>query len=197
MTRYVPVALSLCAALLFPAGEASGQANAGAFRITGPSIATFGDKAFTDLWRQADPALASQLEEALNARNPADRLALNVDVSYSQINSAEYQVPVVVRIAPIKELSVGRGNRKRMDFAAVITDDPFGVTQYRLADAVDFALDAETAKALATTPIVYQTSVVLLPGRYKVRILARDQASGRIGATEVPFTIPNLNRVQK
>lgn len=197
MTRCVPIVLSLCAALLFPTGEVSGQANADAFRITGPSMATLGDKAFTDLWRQADPALASQLEEALKSGNPADGLSLNVDVSYSQINSAEYQVPVVVRIAPIRELSVGRGNRKRMDFAAVITDDPFGMTQHRLVDAVDFALDAETAKVLATTPIVYQTAVVLLPGKYTIRMLVRDQASGRIGATEVPFTIPNLNRVQK
>ena len=47
------------------------------------------------------------------------------------------------------------------------------------------------------TPIAYQTSVVLLPGKYTIRMLVRDQASGRIGATEVPFTIPNLNRVQK
>ena len=37
-------------------------------------------------------------------------------------------------------------------FAAVITDDPFGMIQHRLVDA---------------------------------------------GATEVPFTLPNLNRVQK
>jgi hypothetical protein len=197
MTRYVPVALLLCATLLLSARTVSGQGNADVFRITGPSMATLGDKAFTDLWRQADPALASQLEEALKSGSPAEGLSLNVDVSYSQINSAEYQVPVVVRIAPIKELSVGRGNRKRMDFAAVITDDPFGMTQHRLVDAVDFALDAETAKALATTPIVYQTSVILLPGRYKVRMLVRDQASGRICATEVPFTIPNLNRLKK
>ena len=127
MTRYVPVALSLCAALLFSARALSGQANADVFRITGPSMATLGDKAFTDLWRQADPALAGQLEEALKSGNPANGLSLNVDVRYSQINSAEYQVPVVVRIAPITELSVGRGNRKRMDFAAVITDDPFTI----------------------------------------------------------------------
>jgi hypothetical protein len=194
MTRYVPVALSICAALLFSARAVSGQADADVFRITGPSMATLGDKAFTDLWRQADPALASQLEEALKSRPPADGLSLNVDVSYSQINSAEYQVPVVVRIAPIAQPSTGRGNRKRMDFAAVITDDAFGVTQHRVADAVDFALDAETAKTLSTAPIVYQTAVALLPGRYRIRMLVRDQATGRIGVTEVPFAIPNLNR---
>ncbi len=56
---------------------------------------------------------------------------------------------------------------------------------------------AGTFRCNATTPIVYQTAVVLLPGKYTIRMLVRDQASGRIGATEVPFTIPNLNRVQK
>jgi hypothetical protein len=39
--------------------------------------------------------------------------------------------------------------------------------------------------------------MVLLPGRYKIRMLVRDQATDRIGATEVPFTIPNLNRLKK
>ncbi|MGH9240541.1 MAG: hypothetical protein ACRD3G_21065 [Vicinamibacterales bacterium] len=72
MTRYVPVALSICAALLFSARAVSGQATADVFRITGPTTATLGDKAFTDLRRQSDPALASQLEEALKSGNPAD-----------------------------------------------------------------------------------------------------------------------------
>jgi hypothetical protein len=39
--------------------------------------------------------------------------------------------------------------------------------------------------------------MVLLPGRYKIRMLVRDQATDRIGATEVAFTIPNLNRLKK
>ena len=197
MTRYVPLALSIAVALLVSARALSGQAAGEVFRITGPSMATFGDKAFTDVRREADPALASQLEEALKSGRGADGLSVAVDVTYSQMNSAEYQVPLVVRIAPVKDPPVGRGNRKRMDFAAVITDDPYNITQHRLVDTVDFALDPETATALATAPIVYQTSVVLLPGKYKIRMLVRDQASGRIGATEVPFTIPNLNRLKK
>ena len=197
MTRYVPLALSLCVALLFSVRALSGQAAADVFRITGPSMATFGDKAFTDIRRDADPAVQGQLEEALKSGRPADGLAVTVDVTYSQMNAAEYQVPVVVRVAPVNELSVGRGNRKRMDFVAVVTDDRYNLPQHRLVDTVDFALDAETAKALATTPIVYQTSMVLLPGKYKIRMLVRDEATDRIGATEVPFTIPNLNRLKK
>lgn len=197
MTRYVPLALSLCVALLCSARALSGQAAADVFRITGPSMATFGDKAFTDIRRDADPAVQGQLEEALKSGRPADGLAVTVDVTYSQMNSAEYQVPVVVRVAPVNELSVGRGNRKRMDFVALVSDDPFNITQQRMVDTVDFAVDAETAKALATTPIVYHTSMVLLPGKYKIRVLVRDQATDRIGATEVPFTIPNLNRLKK
>jgi len=55
-------------------------------------------------------------------------------------------------------------------------------------------VDPEMATALATTPIVYETAFVLLPGRYKIRALVRDQGADGAGASEIPFTVPNLNR---
>jgi hypothetical protein len=75
--------------------------------------------------------------------------------------------------------------------------DAFGVTWQNLRVQVDLTLGPASIAALATTPIVYETTFTLLPGRYTIKMLARDQATGRIGTSDVAFTIPNLAREQK
>ena len=159
-----------------------------------PSTATLGDKKFTRSGSAVDPALERRLEEALKAGDGSDRLFLSADASYRQLNSAEYQVPVTVRIAP--PLVTGRGDLLRLEVVGVIQDAPYSITQVRIVDAFELALDANARDALATTPIVYQGTFVLLPGRYRIRVLVRDPATDRIGVIDVPFFVPNLNRIK-
>ena len=159
-----------------------------AFRVTGgpnrPQIQTV-----------ATPGLDRQLEEAFRSTQALTDLSVSANVTFKQLNSAEYAVPVTVRIAPGSELTVGRGERSRLDFIAAVTD-PFGITQVNMRDVAELTLDTASIPALAKTPIIYETSFVLLPGNYTLKVLARDQTTGRIGSTNLPFTIPNLNRRQ-
>ena len=141
------------------------------------------------------PVYEAQMERALRSAQVFTDLSLTADVSYRQLNRAEYAVPVSVRIAPASELVVARGERSRLDFAASIID-AMGYTVANLRDAAELTLDPASIAALARTPIVYDTSFTLLPGRYTLRVLARDQTTGRIGSTTVSFTIPNLARQQ-
>jgi len=141
----------------------------------------------------ADPGLDRQLEEAFTSGRAWTDLSLTADVTFRQLNRAEYAVPVSLRIAPAGELVVGRGERSRFDFVVAVTDLN-GITVTNLRDAAELTLDAASIAALARTPIVYDTSFTLLPGRYTLKVLARDQTTGRIGSTNVSFTIPNLAR---
>ncbi|HTG89135.1 MAG TPA: hypothetical protein VL914_03035, partial [Vicinamibacterales bacterium] len=43
----------------------------------------------------------------------------------------------------------------------------------------------------------YETGFTLLPGKYVIKILARDVETGRMGTFQTAFTIPNLNREEK
>ncbi|HMD50664.1 MAG TPA: hypothetical protein VKG79_16245, partial [Bryobacteraceae bacterium] len=43
----------------------------------------------------------------------------------------------------------------------------------------------------------YDTGFTLLPGKYKIKFLARDSETGRIGTFETPFVVPNLNKEDK
>ena len=144
----------------------------------------------------ADPASDRQLEDAFLSAQPRTDLSLSVTVNFRQLNRAEYLVPVSIRIAPRSDLVVGRGRVSRLDFLASITDAN-GITFSNMRDAVDLTLGPASIADLATTPIIYDASFTLLPGRYTLKVLARDQTTGRIGTSNVTFTIPNLERQQR
>ena len=66
-----------------------------------------------------------------------------------------------------------------------------------MRDAAELTLDSAAIPALARTPFVYEGApFTLLPGRYVLKVLARDQTTGRLGSLSMPITIPNLNRQQ-
>ncbi|HTP34966.1 MAG TPA: hypothetical protein VMJ75_22470, partial [Candidatus Acidoferrales bacterium] len=46
-------------------------------------------------------------------------------------------------------------------------------------------------------PIAYETGYTLLPGKYTIKVLARENETGRIGTYLTTFLIPNLNKEDK
>jgi len=187
--RIRPSARWIAALVMTVTAVSAGHAQSpDAFRVTGGAN---GAQPLTP----APPGLEQQLEEAFKSGRTYNDLSISADVTFRQLNRAEYVVPISVRIAPASELTVGRGERSRLDFIATVTD-AFGITFTNLRDAAELTLDAASITALARTPIVYDTSFVMLPGRYTLKVLARDQTTGRLGSTTVSFTIPNLARQQ-
>ena len=139
-----------------------------------------------------------QLEDALLLGDPVTELTIAMEVDYFQLNRAEYFVPVVVKI-PGRELALakrGGAEHTLLDFIGEIKDD-FGTTVSNVRDKVDIKLTNATAAELAKRPIQYDTGFTLLPGKYKIKFLARDAETGRIGTYETPFVIPNLNKEDK
>jgi len=139
-----------------------------------------------------------QLEDALMLGDPVTELTIAMELNYFQLNRAEYFVPLVVKI-PGSELVLakkGGAEHTLLDFIGEVKDD-FGSTISNVRDKYDIKLSDSTAAELATRPIEYDTGFTLLPGKYKVKFLARDAETGRIGTYETPFVIPNLNKEEK
>src|SRR5580704_10152183 len=139
-----------------------------------------------------------QLEEALMLQNPLTEINMAMEVNYFQLNSAEYFVPVAVKI-PGNELALARrggASETLIDFIGEVKDD-FGNTIQNLRDKLDIKLTGSTASQLATHPIQYETGFTLLPGKYVIKYLARDAETGRIGTYQMPFMIPNLTKEEK
>jgi hypothetical protein len=72
--------------------------------------------------------------------------------------------------------------------------DDFGITVQNVRDKLDIKLTDDTAVQLATRPLLYETGFTLLPGKYVIKLLARDDETGRIGTYQASFAVPNLNR---
>lgn len=136
-----------------------------------------------------------QLEDALMLPDPVTELTIAMEVNYFQLNRAEYFVPIAVKI-PGRELALAkkRGAQHTMiDFIGEVKDS-YGSTVQNLRDSVDIKLTDNTAQELATRPIQYDGGFTLLPGKYVIKFLARDNETGRIGTYQASFTIPNLNK---
>ena len=139
-----------------------------------------------------------QLEDALMLGDPVTELTIAMEVDYFQLNRAEYFVPVVAKI-PGSELALakrGGAERTLIDFIGEVKDN-YGTTIQNVRDKVDIKLSGATAAELAKRPIEYDTGFTLLPGKYKIKFLARDAETGRIGTYEMPFVVPNLNKEDK
>lgn len=136
-----------------------------------------------------------QLEDALMLGDPVTEINLAMEVNYFQLNTAEYFVPVDVKI-PGRELALARkggAQETLIDFIGEVKDD-FGNTLQNLRDKLNIKLSDSTAAQLATHPISYHTGFTLLPGKYTIKYLARDSETGRIGTYQMSFAIPNLNK---
>ena len=139
-----------------------------------------------------------QLQDALMLGDPITELTIAMEVDYFQLNSAEYFVPVVMKI-PGSELALARrrgAEHTLIDFIGEVKDE-YGATMANVRDKVDIKLTGETAAQLARQPIQYDTGFTLLPGAYTFKVLARDDETGRIGTYTKNFVIPNLNKELK
>jgi VWFA-related protein len=136
-----------------------------------------------------------QLEDALMLPDPVTELTIAMEIDYFQLNSAEYFVPLVVKI-PGRELALakrGGAEHTLIDFMGEIKDD-YGSTITNVRDKVDVKLTDATAQELARRPVEYDAGFTLLPGKYTLKFLARDAETGRIGTYQTSFRVPNLNR---
>jgi hypothetical protein len=155
----------------------------------------FSDKTFA---RFTGADKERQLEDALMLENPVTDIHLAMEVNFFQLNRAEYFVPVSIKL-PGSELALARrggAQRTVIDFIGEIKDD-YGVTVQNVRDKLDVKLSDQTAAELAMRPVQYETGFTLLPGKYVIKVLARDAETGRIGTYQAAFAIPNLNRELK
>ena len=140
----------------------------------------------------------SQLQDAFSRSDPITDMTIAMEINYFQLNRAEYFVPLTVKI-PGRELGLaGNGGAERTSFDFIgQVKDAFGTAVQNTRENVSVNLNGAAATRLASTPIEYDTAFTLLPGRYSIKLLARNNETGRIGTYETAFTVPNLNKEEQ
>jgi VWFA-related protein len=137
-----------------------------------------------------------QLEEAMAAEAPRLEFPVALEVAYFRLSDDEYFVPVAAKLASSAlEWAERRGRREvEFDFAAEVREETSGEAVAALRDTVRVRLDLQRFQQVARQAIVYQGGVVLGPGHYRMKFLARENESGRIGTFEYELVLPPANR---
>ena len=135
-----------------------------------------------------------QLEDAFMLGDPITEITMALEVNYFQLNSAEYFVPITIKI-PGSELAIakrGGAEQTRIDFMGEIRS---GGPANNIRDYIPIKLTDATAAELANRPITIDSGFSVLPGKYKLKFLVRDAETGRIGTYETSLDIPNLRKI--
>jgi VWFA-related protein len=138
-----------------------------------------------------------QLQEALVLGDPVTDLPMALEINYFRLVGDHYFVPVAVKIAG-SEIALSRrgaGDTTELDFVGQIMDAK-GQVKDRVRDTIKVKL-GEGAAQLASKNIQYDTGFSLLPGKYRLKFLARENQGGKMGTFETDFVVPNLNADSK
>jgi VWFA-related protein len=151
----------------------------------------FGQKTFAK-FTAADRE--SQLQDALMLGDPVTDLPLAVETDYFRLSKTSYFVPVSLKI-PGSELAFAKkGPNETTDFDFIgQVRDLKGKLAGQVRDGITIKLTEENAAKLAKSSIQYDTGFSIPPGQYRLKLLARENQSGKMGTFEAVFTVPDLS----
>jgi VWFA-related protein len=141
-----------------------------------------------------------QLEEAFQSETPEVELPVAVETAEFRLNANQVFVPIDAKLAPSAlQWAHNRGSRETaFDFAAEVRDAKSNRVVGALRDTITVKIDTEHFQDIQQHALVYQGGMILAPGEYKLKFLARENESGRIGTFEQKISLapPQLDRLQ-
>ncbi len=141
-----------------------------------------------------------QLENAFQSDTPEVELPLAVETSQFRLNAKQVFVPISAKLAPSAlQWAQKRGSRETaFDFAAEVRDAKSNRVVGALRDTITVKIDQEHFQEIQQRSLVYQGGIILAPGEYKLKFLARENESGRIGTFEQKLSVapPQFDRLQ-
>jgi len=141
-----------------------------------------------------------QLEQAFQSDIPEVELPLAVETSEFRLNASQVFVPISAKLAPSAlQWAQKRGSRETaFDFAAEVRDAKSNRVVGALRDTITVKVGTEHFQDLQQHALVYQGGIILAPGEYKLKFLARENESGRIGTFDQKISLarPQFDRLQ-
>jgi VWFA-related protein len=133
-----------------------------------------------------------QLVEALREENPEVDLPIAVETAMFRMNDQQVYVPISAKLSSSAlDWAQKHGRRQaEFDFAAEVRTVPAGQAAASLRDTITVHLDEQRFQQVNRSSLVYQGGVVLAPGIYRLKFVARENESGKIGTFEEPLIVP-------
>jgi VWFA-related protein len=137
-----------------------------------------------------------KLEEALNSDFPVLDLPVAVETPYFLEPNGRYYIVLAAKVPgsviPFHEHS--KLHQTAFDFAWRATDSK-GKVAGGLFDTLPVKLDASTYQQVCNGNILYEGGMVLPPGTYKLKVVVRENLTGKMGTFEKPLVLPPVGKV--
>ena len=139
-----------------------------------------------------------QLQEALMLEDPVTDLSIALEVNYFRQARDRYFVPVSIKIpgSDVELAKKGGAESTRLDFVGQVKDAK-GMLQGTVRDEITVKLKGDNAGQLAQHNLQYDTGFSLQPGLYTMKMLARENETGKMGIFETRFIVPDLTADQR
>jgi len=134
-----------------------------------------------------------QLQDQLASDLSATDLSTHVSAAYFRLADNRYFVPLSV-VVPGYQLPITKStdkNKATLDVLGVVRDEqrrPIG----RIRDTVRLSTDA--ADELKKKTVQYETGFEMPPGKYRVKVVVRENQDGTFGSYETDVVVPDVKR---
>ncbi|HXG69510.1 MAG TPA: VWA domain-containing protein [Gemmatimonadaceae bacterium] len=132
----------------------------------------------------------TQLQEQMLSAVSSTDLPVMVTGGFFRLAADRYYVPIAVAV-PGYAVPVAPGTGVSLDVLGMVTDEqrrPLG----RMRETLTFP--PSTGTTLAGKQVLYQSGVTLPPGRFAVKVVVRENASGMVGSFETTLVVPDLTQ---
>jgi VWFA-related protein len=132
-----------------------------------------------------------QLEQELASELPATDLPVYLSTAYFRVESNKFYVPISLAI-PGSQIPFARSSdrdKATLDIIGIVLDSEHHPIT-RIRDTVKLAVD--TSSEVRKKNVQYDTGVSLVPGKYHLKFVVRENESGRMGSFETDLEIPDL-----
>ncbi|MGH9342395.1 MAG: VWA domain-containing protein [Terriglobia bacterium] len=136
-----------------------------------------------------------QLQQAMSSETPFLDLPLAVETAYFLQPDGHYYVVLAAKVPgssiPFHQKSAVHSTQ--FDFAWRATG-PNGKVAGALLDTLPVKLNAATYQEVLKGNILYEGGIVLPPGNYKLKVVVRENQSGKMGTFEKPLSLPPVGK---
>jgi hypothetical protein len=141
-----------------------------------------------------------QLEDAMSSETPVVELPVAVETAAFRLNDTQFFVPIAAKLASSALQWAQKSGRRQtaFDFAAEIRVANTTRVVGALRDTITVQLDTARFAQVQQQSLLYQGGIILAPGNYTLKFLARENESGRIGTFEENLSLPapQLDKLQ-
>jgi hypothetical protein len=136
-----------------------------------------------------------QLEQAMELDTPFVDLPLAVEAAYFRLRDGKFHVVLAAKIpgSAVSFLEKSATHQTEFDFFWRATDGA-GHPAAVLRDTLPVKLSAGTYAHVVSGSILYEGGIVLPAGKYQLKVVARENKSGKLGTFEEPLVLPVMGQ---